>query len=374
MALVSSSIASAQVPSQIASYSRGGDVLPRGAELEFLTRSSINSRTAQVADRVDLVVSKNVLLNGAIVIPRGTQATGEVWLAKPKGSWGSRGKLEIRLISLTIEGLQIPITGAQSARGGTNLAGSVISAFFTLSLPLGFGITGSSAILPINTALKGETGFDMLVGAREFSDTEISGLAQQRPTVQQAAYRGPHDLVLDRGTAVHFRLMSGLSSKVNDVGDLFELEVVDDVVLNGEVVIPRGSPAVGQVDRVKSKSSFGQRGKLSAHVVSMRINGLVVPISGPLHAAGDKNIGGAVGVTLPVGYFVTGTSAYLPAGTLMLAVTGESIPFGPFLRPNSYGQVSRSSGQDGHVLASNTKPVTRFVPTPAEIFLKTTSE
>lgn len=373
VALLCSSIVAAQMPSQSASYARGGAVLPRATALQFLTRSPISSRTAQEADRVDLVVSQNVLLDGAIVIPRGTQATGEVWRVKPNNGWGSAGTFEIHLISLTIDGLQLPITGIANKKGGSNLGGAVISSFFTLALPLGFAITGKSAVLPINTPLAGKTEFDVLVGTPTFSNTEVSGLAERNLTLQQEAYRGPRDLVLDRGAAVHFRLVSGLSSKLNESDDLFELEVVDNVTLNGEVVIPRGSPAVGQVDEVSPKSSFGQRGRLSAHVISMRINGQVVRMKGPLHAAGDDNIGGAVGAALPVSYFVTGTSAYLPAGTLMLGVTEESIAFVPFLRRNSHGQLDQPVAEDGHVLASATGSGSSYVPTPAEIFIKTMS-
>ncbi len=371
-----SSLASAQATFQPAAYTlpdgQPGAILPKDRSIKFLTRSSINSRTAQDADRIDLVVSEDVFLDDAIIIPRGTQATGEVWRAKPKQGWGSPGRLEIRLLSLNVEGHVVPITGVSKPRGASNLGGAVVSSFFTLSLPLGFAITGTSSVLPINTPLDGKTEFAVRLGGQEFRPTQVSGYPERRPIVQAEAYDGPWDGVLQRGTAVHFRLVSGLSSKVNDPGDLFELEVVDDVMVNVRIVIPRGSPAVGEVDYVRRKESFGRQGRIVAQIRSLRINGIVIGMTGPLHAVGDKNIGGAVGVALPVGYFITGTSAYLPAGAMMLGVTDRDVSFRPFGRGDLRDHMRVLATDDGHLVARGGGSMqTAYQYTPAIVELHT---
>ena len=350
----------AQSPQEMAAYSagaqRGGVVLPKDTPIEFLTRSVLSSRTAQDADRIDLVVSRDVMIDNAIAIPRGTQAVGQVWHSKPNNGWGSAGKLEVRLISLIIEGREIPISGSDSREGDDNTAVAVVSALVTLSLPVGFAITGHSAVLPINTPLTGRTDVDVMFGNAEFQPSQISGLAQRWPVPHREPYRGPHDDELQSGAAIHFRSLNGLSSKINEPDDLFELEVVDDVLVNGEIVIPRGSPAVGRVDEVRRKGPFGQRGRLLASLVSLRVNGLVIPMSGPLHAAGDANYGGAAGVALPAGWFVTGTSAYLPAGTMMLGVTTRKVLVRRFDRPEndprSRAGADRGVAQGGYIMPS----------------------
>ena len=78
---------------------------------------------------------------------------------------------------------------------------------------------------------------------------------------------------LPQGTSVRLRTLSPLSSMDNKVGDRFDLEVAEDVLLNGRVVIPRGSPAKGEITMVKKKGMWGKGGKLETRVLSVRANG-----------------------------------------------------------------------------------------------------
>jgi hypothetical protein len=124
--------------------------------------------------------------------------------------------------------------------------------------------------------------------------------------------------VLPAGTSVRLRTLTQLHSQENRTGDRFDLEVAEDVLLNGVVVIPRGSPATGEITRVKRKGMWGRSGRLETRLLSVRANGMVIPITGTVAERGDTGTAGVVAsiVVLPVaGFFVTGTSAILPVGT-----------------------------------------------------------
>lgn len=136
--------------------------------------------------------------------------------------------------------------------------------------------------------------------------------------------------VLPQGTTIRFRTLTQLSSQENKVGQRFDLEVAEDIMFNGRVVIPRGSPAVGDISMVKKKGMWGKSGKLETRVLYVRANGKEIPVRGTVGDKGETGTAGVVGavLVLPVaGFFVTGTSAILPAGTGATAVLESDLPF-----------------------------------------------
>lgn len=135
--------------------------------------------------------------------------------------------------------------------------------------------------------------------------------------------------VLPQGTNIRLRSLSELHSQHNRVGDRFDLEVSEDVMLNGVVVIPRGSPGVGEVTVVRHKGMWGRSGRLTTRLLSVRANGVTIPINGTVAERGETGTAGVVASILVVpvaGFFVTGTSAVLPVGTGFSGVTLSDVP------------------------------------------------
>lgn len=115
----------------------------------------------------------------------------------------------------------------------------------------------------------------------------------------------------------------------NKSGDRFDLEVSEDVLFNGVIVIPRGSSAKGEVTMLKKKGMWGKSGKLETRVLSVRANGRDIPLRGTVMDKGDTGTAGVVGaiLVLPIaGFFVTGTSAVLPQGTGFTGLTESDLP------------------------------------------------
>jgi len=135
--------------------------------------------------------------------------------------------------------------------------------------------------------------------------------------------------VLPQGTNIRLRSMTELHSQHNRAGDRFDLEVAEDVMLNGLVVIPRGSPGVGEVTMVRHKGMWGRSGRLTTRLLSVRANGVTIPITGTVAERGETGTAGVVASILVVpvaGFFVTGTSAILPAGTGFTGTTNSDTP------------------------------------------------
>jgi hypothetical protein len=163
-------------------------------------------------------------------------------------------------------------------------------------------------------------------------------LAQTAPAPQVAASQSAAPLmvgqpvpsnILRTGTEVHMRTRTELSSRTSRVGERFELEVSEPVTLNGQVIIPAGSVAVGEVTRVRPKGMWGRRGILETRLMHVRVGDRQIRISG---AAGDRGRAGTAGVVASIalvplaGFFVTGTSAIIAPQTPTVAYTEEDIP------------------------------------------------
>lgn len=138
--------------------------------------------------------------------------------------------------------------------------------------------------------------------------------------------------VLRVGTEVPLRLRHELTTKGKQlrVGHRFQLESSEPVIINGVNVIPVGSPAVGEVTSVRNKGMWGKSGHLGARILYVTVNGRQIRLSG---AFDDKGVAGGIGavavsaiVFLPAGFFMTGTSALVPAGTIIKSFVDEDVP------------------------------------------------
>lgn len=138
--------------------------------------------------------------------------------------------------------------------------------------------------------------------------------------------------ILRVGTEVPLRLSQELTTKGKKlrVGNRFHLETSEPVMVQGVNVIPVGSPAVGEITEVRNKGMWGKSGHLSARILYVTVNGRQIRLSG---AFDDKGVAGGVGavavsaiVFLPAGFFMTGTSAMVPAGTIVKSFVDEDVP------------------------------------------------
>ena len=136
--------------------------------------------------------------------------------------------------------------------------------------------------------------------------------------------------VLRTGTEVPLRTSEELTTKGKKlkVGQRIRLETAEAVLVNGVVVIPAGSPAMGEITEVRNKGMWGKSGKLNARVLYVTVNGRQIRLSGAFDDKGTTGTAGVVGaaVLIPVaGFFLTGTSATVPMGTPVKGFVDEDV-------------------------------------------------
>lgn len=137
--------------------------------------------------------------------------------------------------------------------------------------------------------------------------------------------------VLRVGTRVPLKLSEELTTKgkLLRVGQHFRMEVAEAVLVNGQVVIPAGSPAVGEITEVRNKGMWGKSGHLTAQMLYVSVNGRQIRMTGTFDDKGVTGTGGVVAAIafVPVaGFFTTGTSARVPVGAPVTGFIGEDIP------------------------------------------------
>lgn len=149
--------------------------------------------------------------------------------------------------------------------------------------------------------------------------------------VQTLIVGDPKPTVLTRGTPVALRLLRELTTKGKKlkVGDRFEMETVDPIKLGAATVIPAGTRAVGEITAVKNKGMWGKSGKFQARAMHLQLTDRTIRLSGEFDDKGKAG-GWAAGLTTafifaPAGFFMTGTSARLEAGTILPATLDEDV-------------------------------------------------
>src|SRR5947209_9822849 len=136
--------------------------------------------------------------------------------------------------------------------------------------------------------------------------------------------------ILRAGTPVQLKLEEGLDSNDKTVreGNQFRMSVANDVMLGRMVVIPAGSPATGEITDIRRKGMWGKSGRITARVLNVRVGDRLIRMSGSFD---DKGTTGTAGVVASVafvpiaGFFVTGTSAKIPAGSGVKAFLDEEL-------------------------------------------------
>ena len=135
--------------------------------------------------------------------------------------------------------------------------------------------------------------------------------------------------VLARGTEIRMETLRELNSNDSKVGDRFDLEVVEDVKLNGRTVIEAGTRGVGEVTLAKRKGMWGKSGKLETRLLYLDVGDERIRITGMAGGQGKTGTAGVVAslAVVPIaGFFVTGTSATIPPRTATTATLDEDIP------------------------------------------------
>ena len=144
--------------------------------------------------------------------------------------------------------------------------------------------------------------------------------AGQQPAATPAVVRQPLAFGLEDGTPVKLRLNRTISSADAHVNDTVDFDVLAEIKVHDDIVVPRGSMAWGTVTEAEPKRRMARGGKLNVNIDDLR---LASGEKAPLRAVQDAKGGGHTGAM--VGAMVATAIVFFPAAPLFLFMKGKDI-------------------------------------------------
>ena len=158
------------------------------------------------------------------------------------------------------------------------------------------------------------------------SQTPAASPAQQPapPAVQEQAtqtdFTSKKGFVLEDETPVRLRLNRTISSADAHTGDTVDFETLDDITVNGTLVIPKGGLAFATITEAQAKRRMARGGKLDINIDYVK---LVSGDKATLRAVRDVKGGGHTGGM--VGGMVATSLVFFPAAPFFLFMHGKDI-------------------------------------------------
>jgi len=103
-----------------------GSVLAKGTALRLITASKTSSETANVGDRIAVLLDQNIVVGGATVAERGMSVDASVVWVERAGRSGKPGMVIFKVSSCTIRGATVPLDGVLTL-AATDIVGQRIS-------------------------------------------------------------------------------------------------------------------------------------------------------------------------------------------------------------------------------------------------------
>ena len=132
---------------------------------------------------------------------------------------------------------------------------------------------------------------------------------------------------LTEGTEVRLRMLEKLTSASATEGQRFNLELEEDVQVNGKTVVPRGTKAVGTVMSAKKKGYMGKGGELNVMLDYMLVNDQRIRLRSAAAREGNDKMGATVALTVlfgPLGLLKRGHDTEMNAGTVITAFVDQT--------------------------------------------------
>lgn len=156
------------------------------------------------------------------------------------------------------------------------------------------------------------------------ASTQPTGTSSTQPAVQsqptQTDFTSKKGFVLEDETPIRLRLNRTISSAEAHTGDTVDFETLDDVTVNGTLVIPKAGLAFATVTEAQAKRRMARGGKLDINIDYVK---LVSGDKAALRAVKDVKGGGHTGGM--VGGMVATSLVFFPAAPFFLFMHGKDI-------------------------------------------------
>ncbi len=125
---------------------------------------------------------------------------------------------------------------------------------------------------------------------------------------------------IPKGTILKVELTRGISSKYAKIGDKVPLRLLENLIINGVVILESGTDVKCEIIKRQKAALFGRGGKLEISVISIKaVNGLEIPLQYTQKNYGKDEVAATMALlptiaTIIGGVFVTGSNVFYKPG------------------------------------------------------------
>jgi len=140
--------------------------LRSGTPVILSLEKSISTDTAIVGDPVDLIVIRDVKVDGKVVISTGTGARGEISAVENEGMIGKPGRISITVKSVTgVDGTHVPLRASLTREGKSKQTTSLLVGLLLCILGL-FLIKGGKGLIQAGSEIKAYVDYDVEIDVK----------------------------------------------------------------------------------------------------------------------------------------------------------------------------------------------------------------
>ena len=146
--------------------------IPKKTVLKVELVESANSKTHKENQEVEIRLLENLIINGVLIIPKGTIGTGYVYKSRKAGGFGRKGTLQIAGKEFkTINNISVPLRKGLSGKGKTD--GGAVAVAAAVSLVGGLFMKGSNINYPAGTNFQVEVAENVDLMATQENLSEV---------------------------------------------------------------------------------------------------------------------------------------------------------------------------------------------------------
>ncbi len=95
-------------------------ILPAGTALRLVVQSEASSKSAQIGDELKMQLDEDIMMDGGVIIPRGTSVSATITRSDRTGAGGTPGDLAFEVHSLQLGRFSIPLYGGETIEGANH--------------------------------------------------------------------------------------------------------------------------------------------------------------------------------------------------------------------------------------------------------------
>lgn len=136
----------------------------------------------------------------------------------------------------------------------------------------------ASSMQKYNLADVASVNFDSDRTASDLPARPESSFASEPRTTERSGARTPELVTIPAGTRISVRTIDRIDSSENQVGDRFKASLEEALVVDGNIVVPKGADVYGRLAEAKKSGTFTGKSELQLELTGIVVNEQTIPL------------------------------------------------------------------------------------------------